>query len=124
MSQGRYDAGPDSIGTGAADTDDGLAKLGKVPMLGLYAIQLEVERKRYDAALVRLDDMIPQTGRKETWLELRGDILASAGRKEEAQKAYAKALEELRALPARVRSTKASIGLEDRLKKKVGKGNG
>ena len=117
-------AGPDPTDAALITLDDGLAKLGKVPTLGLYAIQLEVARKRYDAALARLDDMIPKTGRKESWLELQGDILASAGRKDEAQKTYAKALEELQALPARVRSTKASIGLEDRLKKKVGKGNG
>jgi tetratricopeptide (TPR) repeat protein len=112
--------GSDQTDAALKTLDEGLAKLGKVPALGLYAIQLEVARKRYDAALNRLDDMIPKTGRKETWLELRGDILASAGRKDESQKTYAKALEELQALPTRVRSTKASIGLEERLKKKVG----
>jgi len=113
-----------AVGPGQTDAalktlDDGLAKLGKVPTLGLYAIQLEVGRKRYDAALERLDAIIPKTGRKETWLELRGDILASAGRKDEAQKTYVQALEEMQALPARVRSTKASAGLEERLKKKI-----
>jgi tetratricopeptide (TPR) repeat protein len=115
-------AGPEQADAAIKTLDEGLAQLGNVPTLGLYAVQLEVVRKHYDAALERLDNMMPKTGRRETWLELRGDILASAGRKEEAEKNYAKALEELRALPARVRSTKASTGLEERLKKKAAKG--
>jgi tetratricopeptide (TPR) repeat protein len=117
-------AGPEQTDAAIKTLDEGLAQLGNVPTLGLYAVQLEVARKRYDAALERLDAMMPRTGRKETWLELRGDILASAGRKEEAEKTYIKALEELHALPARIRSTKASTDLEERLKKKAAKGKG
>jgi tetratricopeptide (TPR) repeat protein len=117
-------AGPEQTDAAIKTLDEGLAQLGTVPTLGLYAVQLEVARKRYDAALERLDGMMPRTGRKETWLELRGDILASAGRTEEAEKTYAKALEEFQRLPARVRSTKASAGLEERLKKKTVKGKG
>ena len=99
--------------------DEGLGKLGNVPTLGLYAVQLEVARKHYDAALERLDRLMPKSGRKETWREMRGDILASAGRNQEAQEEYAKALEELRALPGRLRLTKAGTDLEERLRRKV-----
>ena len=99
--------------------DEGLSKLGSVPTLGLYAVQLEVARKRYDAALERLDRLMPKSGRKETWREMRGDILASAGRESDAQEDYTKALEEVTALAPRLRSVKATSDLEKRLQSKV-----
>jgi tetratricopeptide (TPR) repeat protein len=99
--------------------DEGLAKLGNVPTLGLCAVELEVSRARYDAALERIDRLMPTTGRTETWRELRGDILAKAGKAEEARAEYAKALESMAALPPRTRSTKAGIALEERLRSKA-----
>lgn len=112
-------AGPKHTDAALKTLDAGVAKVGNVPSLGLFAVQLEVGRKQYDAALERLDRAMPKTGRKETWRELRGDILASAERKAEAQEEYAKALEELKASPARARSTKAGAELEARLRAKA-----
>jgi tetratricopeptide (TPR) repeat protein len=109
-------AGPSHIDAALRAIDEGLAKLGNVPALGLYGVELEVQRKHYDAALERIDKLEPKRGRKETWREKRGDILDSAGRKDEARVEYARALAELEALPARSRSTKASTSLEARLR--------
>jgi tetratricopeptide (TPR) repeat protein len=112
-------AGPSHTDAALRTIDDGLAKLGNVPALGLYGVELEVQRKRYDAALERLDRLEPKRGRKETWREKRGDILAGSGRKEEARMEYAKALKELEALPARNRETKASAAMATRLREKA-----
>lgn len=111
--------GEDQIDAALRALDEGITKLGKVPALGLSAIELEAKRKRYDAALARVDAFMPKTGRKETWLELRGDLLASAGQSAEAQKAYASALADLKSLPPRTRTTKAGMELEARLLKKA-----
>ena len=40
-------AGSEQTDAALKTLDGGLAKLGKVPTLGLYAIQLEVARKRF-----------------------------------------------------------------------------
>ena len=100
--------------------EEGMRKLGNLPVLGLYAIELEVGRKRYDAALALVDRMTPAKGRKEEWLERRGDILRKAGKPKEAHAEYVRALELFTAAPARVRATKAGSDLGERLRKNAG----
>jgi tetratricopeptide (TPR) repeat protein len=95
-----------------AGLDAGLLRLGPVPALQLYAIELEVELGRVDRALARLDAAAAQSARKETWLARRGDILLRAGRRKEAHAAYAAALAAIEALPASVRQTSATVDLE------------
>ena len=62
--------------------DEGINKLGPVVTLQLAAIDLELRRKNYDGALVRLDQIAAQSQRKEAWLVRRGEILKLAGRDE------------------------------------------
>ena len=66
--------------------DDGIRKLGPVVTLQLAAIELELRRKNYDAALTRLDQIAVQSERKEPWLVRRGEILKLAGRVHSALK--------------------------------------
>lgn len=99
-----------------AGLDAGIARLGPVPALQLFAIELELKRGRVDAALARLDTVAAQSPRQETWLARRGDILAQAGRRTEARSAYAAALAAIEALPAGARQTKAVIDLEGQVR--------
>jgi predicted Zn-dependent protease len=112
-------AGDDHLADALRCLDDGTSKLGNLPSLGLYAIELERSRKNFDAALARLDKLSATSPRKEAWLERRGDILTAAGRPAEARQAYLAATEALRILPPQRRATKATNDLEARLKQKT-----
>lgn len=96
--------------------DEGLTKLGPLVTLQLCAVDLELRRKDYDAALARLDTVAAQSPRKETWLARRGEILLLAGRKLEAREAFAGALAALESLPMHSRRTRTVADLEARLR--------
>lgn len=111
-------------GAGAAYLDralqgleEGLGKLGPLATLQLAAIDLELQQKRMDAALARVDKIMAQAPRKETWLARRGEILQQAGRNEEAAQAYSTALKEMEALPSHRRTVPAMVELQNRLRK-------
>jgi len=92
--------------------DDGIARLGHPVALELYAIDLEVRRRRTGAALARLDHIAQRSPRKEAWLARRGAILVRAERKAEAREAYEGARDAIGALPPSRRSTRATARLE------------
>lgn len=93
-------AGPEHMNAALAGLEEGLARLGQPVTLQLYAIELELDLHRYDAALARLDRIAAQANRQETWLVRRGAILEQASRVGEARVAYAAALDAIEALPA------------------------
>jgi hypothetical protein len=72
--------------------DAGLQKLGQLVSLQLFAIDLELKKKRFNHALHRLKLIEEKSPRKETYLTLRGEILEKAGRTDEAYEAYTNAL--------------------------------
>jgi predicted Zn-dependent protease len=80
--------------------DDGMARIGRVATLQLAAIDLEVDRQRYDAALARLDELLAKNPTNPLWVARRGDILTEAGRPDDARAAYASALRLIDARPA------------------------
>jgi predicted Zn-dependent protease len=94
--------------------DEGMAALGPLVSLGLYAIDLEVRARRYDAALARIDRLAALSPRKESYLVKRAAILEAAGRPAEARQAYALALEAVAALPPGRRAVPAIEDLASR----------
>ena len=92
--------------------DEGINKLGPLATLQLAAIELELRRKNYDAAVTRLDQIAAQSQRKEAWLVRRGEILKLAGRDEEARAAFNAALDAIASLPAAHRQSRAVTALE------------
>ncbi len=92
--------------------DEGLARLGQPVTLQLYAIEIEVERGRHDAALERLQAIADSAERQESWLVRRAEILEGAGRVGEARDAYASALAAVAALPPNRRGNRAMRRLE------------
>lgn len=95
--------------------DEGIARLGPIVTLELEAIGLDVQLKRYDAALARVDRAGDKTPRKEEWLARRGAILERAGRAAEAREAYQAALTAIATLPSWTQATAASNALRARL---------
>jgi predicted Zn-dependent protease len=96
--------------------DEGIERLGPLVTIQLHAIDLELRRKQFDAALGRLEKIAVQSPRKETWLARRGEILQQAGRPDEARAAYEEALKALNTLPSARRNVPAMAELERRIK--------
>lgn len=92
--------------------DEGIKQLGPLVTLELAAIDIELRRKNYDAALTRLDLITAQSERKEMWLVRRGEILKAAGRNEEAHVAFNAALVAIESLPPGRRQSRAITALE------------
>jgi predicted Zn-dependent protease len=99
--------------------DEGVKKLGPLVTLQLYAIDVELKQKRFDAALSRLERIAAQSPRKETWLARRGEILQQAGRTEEARAAFQSALVAIDKLPPARRHVPAMVELEKRLREAI-----
>ena len=109
-------AGPAHLDQALRGLDEGVERLGPLVTLQLYAIELELKAKRYDAALARLDRIAAGAARKERWLARRGEILAHAGRHAEARAAWVQARTAIAALPPRRRGTRAVAELENRIR--------
>lgn len=99
--------------------DQGMRRFGPIVSLETYAIDLELQRGSHDAALKRLDAIIAQAERKETWQARRGDILVRAGRPAEAKEAYLSALSSIEKLPPARRSAPATARLEKQLQTRL-----
>lgn len=83
-----------------ATLESGIKRIGSVVTLEQAALEVEKAQGNYDAALSRLERMTKKMPLKDTFLAERGDILAQAGRYDEAHEAYQAALDELGKLPA------------------------
>jgi tetratricopeptide (TPR) repeat protein len=99
--------------------DEGIRKLGPLVTLELFAIDLEVKRKNFDAALRRVDTVSGRLPRKETWLAKRGEILQQAGRTQEARAAFQASLAAINALPPARRNVPAMMELQKRLQENL-----
>jgi tetratricopeptide (TPR) repeat protein len=95
-----------------AALDSGLQRLGPVVALEMSAIDFELQLTRYDAALARLARILDRSPRKETWLMRRGEILARAGRSEEARQTFLQVQKAVEGLPPHIRATRAMRQLE------------
>jgi len=78
--------------------DEGIREFRQLIVLENYAINLEVKRRHYDAALTRLDKLAVTMPRKESFLLMRGEILLKAGKKCEARRAFTESLNAIEAL--------------------------
>jgi tetratricopeptide (TPR) repeat protein len=109
-------AGTNHFAEAVRGIDGGIAKLGPLVTLQLYAIDLELRQGRFNQALARLERIAAQSPRKETWLARRGEILKQAGRPGEANEAFRAALSALDKLPPSRRNVPAMQELEKRVK--------
>lgn len=110
-------AGDHHVDRALEGLDQGVKRLGFVGTLSLYSVELEVKRKRYDAALKRLDEILARSVRKERWFAMRGEIHQQAGRNHEAREAFLQSIKAIEALPLRHRKTRATIDLEKRVRR-------
>lgn len=105
---------------GLSSLDEGIRRLGNLVTLQNVAIALELDLGRPDAALARVDRIMTGLDRTESWLARRGEILETAGRPDEARRAYRGALSAIERLPLQHRGAKSMRELQDRLRLKLG----
>lgn len=107
LRRARFLAGQPNVATAdvIAALDEGIARLGPVIALVEYAIELEVARQNYPAALARVSAVLLRAPRREAWLVRQGDILILAGRSREAAGSYRSALAAIEELPERYRTS-------------------
>ncbi len=92
--------------------DDAGRRFGGIVSIELLAIEFETKLHNFDRAVTRLDKIIAQSSRKESWLGKRAQILELAGRFDEARHAYVKTLAAIHALPTPLRMTATTKELE------------
>lgn len=103
------------IDAALAGLEEGMRRLGPLASLAGTALELERDARRWDAALARVDTMLVAAERKETLLVERGELLAAAGRDDDARAAFDAAADAIRALPAHLRTAPAVRSLETRV---------
>jgi tetratricopeptide (TPR) repeat protein len=101
--------------------DEAIARLGPLVTLIAFAINVESGHGRYDAALARFASLPAVLAGRPNWLARRGDVLSTAGHDREASTAYADALAAIERLSAKRRTVKATVALEARLRRLLGR---
>jgi tetratricopeptide (TPR) repeat protein len=109
---GRADAALSSVNAA-------MQRVGSLATLEMEALNLEVQLKRYDDAVTRLDRLMAGAQRKETYLARKAAVLRQAGKSEMAQRCYAEALEAIVALPENQRRLKSTIKLEEEVRRQL-----
>jgi tetratricopeptide (TPR) repeat protein len=99
--------------------DEGIRRLGPIVTMELFAIDLEIQLKRYDQALRRVDRIADQSERKEAWLARKGEILVQASRKDQARAAYVSALKAIENLPQARKNNRYTLDLEQRIRQAI-----
>jgi len=102
--------------------DEGLGKFAGLVTLQTAAIDLEVKRRNYDAALFRLDKLTAAMERRESFLLRRGEILFQAKRRCEARTSLLEAqklYDSLTDFRKKVRAVKEQIARLEKLLAKI-----
>ncbi|MEO5895366.1 MAG: tetratricopeptide repeat protein [Vicinamibacterales bacterium] len=91
--------------------DEAIAALGPLVTLQDFAVELDLEAKRYDAALARVDLVISRINGAPAWLLRRAQILEQAHRSEDAAQGYLDTIAAITALPPARRHSRAMADL-------------
>jgi len=81
------------LGRALSLLDQGIVKLGDVPVLRERAIRIAIQADDYADALQRVQTALSAAHHAERWLALRGDILSKQGQVEQARDAYLASME-------------------------------
>ena len=90
-----------------------MLSLGPLVTLQRLAVEIELDRGNHAAALDRIDEVLADAPRTESWLAYKGSVLASTGREQDAVDAFRLARAALQSLPLRVRSSPAMVSLAE-----------
>ena len=94
----------------------GLEVLGPAISLELTALELEVTGRRHDAALARVDRLMSNQKRTESWWLRRAEICVATGRAGAAREAFVKGLAAVESLSPRIRKLKSTQLVVEKLR--------
>jgi tetratricopeptide (TPR) repeat protein len=95
--------------------EQGIAKLGPLVTLRQWAVESLARQRRWEEAIARVDTLIAESPRKESWLARKAELQKSAMQFERARETAAAARGAIQQLPPRVQQTKAVLDLVARL---------
>jgi tetratricopeptide (TPR) repeat protein len=107
--------GPEHFEEALQGIEEGIATMGSLVIFIQTAMEIEIGLHRYDAALIRFNDLPEILQETPHWITKRGDILLDAGRKNEAFQCYFRSLELIKKYSKKKRRMKATLELELRL---------
>lgn len=114
LERARLLANSGQLAQAVAGLDEALSNSPFASPLQLTAIEYERRRGAYEAALVRVDELIQRYPVKEPWRTLRAEVLEQAGRKDDAKQTFAQVLAGIKTYPAVRRSLELTKQLETR----------
>lgn len=91
--------------------EEGIVQLGPLVVLQRVAIEINLRQGKPEAALRRVDEMLQNAQRKESWLLEKAKILFEMGLYKKAQEQLALAQTTIDSLPRRIRNSAAMIEL-------------
>ncbi len=95
---------------------EGIKRLGPLITLEMEALELELSLKDHGAAHQRIDVLLENAERKETYLVRKAEIFDQMNDKRQSQEWYTKALKAIAELPERQRNLKATSALENKIR--------
>ena len=112
-------AGTEHLDDAVAALDAGVRELGPLASLQQRALALELERRDYAAALLRIDAMMGAAPTDPKLVVRKGNILEQGGRRDQALEAYSLALRSLEGRSPATRKTPAMAGLRAEIEQAI-----
>ncbi|MEN9675760.1 MAG: hypothetical protein RIS76_1656 [Verrucomicrobiota bacterium] len=106
--------GPEFFREALRGLDEGITQTGSLVVLQMEAMNLEMALGRTEEALSRLDNLLRNAARKESWYARRAEFLEQAQRQPEAREAWQQTLKACLVLPSRLRQARSTQALETR----------
>lgn len=101
------EAGKPYLSQALEGLEEGIALMGPLVTFQRLAIDIEIVQGNHQSAIDRVDTILQDVDRKETWLVRKAKVLSSIGRKEEAKQQFLLAERSIELLPKRTRTSPA-----------------
>lgn len=106
------DAGTPHLMQALQGLEEGIALIGPLITFRRLAIEIEIAQGNYQSAIDRVDSILQDVDRKETWLVKKANILSSIGMNQEATQTFLLAERAIQALPNRNKKSPAVRALQ------------
>ncbi|MCY4127700.1 MAG: tetratricopeptide repeat protein [Gammaproteobacteria bacterium] len=101
------EAGKPYLARALQGLEDGMALMGPLLTFHRLAIEIEIAQEDFQNAIDRINMILHEADRKETWLVKKAKVLSSMGRNEEARQQFLLAERAIALLPHRTRTSPA-----------------
>ena len=105
--QAYMNAGEAYLAQALEGLEEGMTLIGPLITFRRLAISIEIEQGKFHNAFVRVNGILQDVDRKETWLVRKAQILTAMGRNEEAHQQFLLAERAIERLPERPRTSPA-----------------